>query len=216
MNHAKTTAVISSATVCINIVLNAVFIYGAFGIAPMGVRGAAMATLIARIIELTCSIAVSYRKGYIHPNMGQLFQRNKQLSQDFRKCALPLLGACLFWGIGFTSYSSFMGHLGVDAAGSQLCGCGCNGCDLLFQCRNLQCSRNHGRKRAGSRKSGKRKGLWYSFAEDFFVCGISVALLMCISAPVILHFGQIDAAGDGISERNVRSNCVLYDRTCSE
>lgn len=45
-----------------------------------------------------------------------LFRRNKQLSKDFSKCAMPLLGACLFWGIGFTSYSSFMGHLGVDAA----------------------------------------------------------------------------------------------------
>ena len=61
--HARTTAAISSATVCINIILNAVFIYGAFGLEAMGVRGAALATLIARIIELTCAIAVSYRKG---------------------------------------------------------------------------------------------------------------------------------------------------------
>lgn len=53
--HARTTAAISSATVCINIILNAVFIYGAFGLEAMGVRGAALATLIARIIELTCA-----------------------------------------------------------------------------------------------------------------------------------------------------------------
>ena len=57
--HAKTTAAVSSATVCINIVLNAVFIYGAFGIPAMGVRGAAVATLIARITELTVSILIS-------------------------------------------------------------------------------------------------------------------------------------------------------------
>ena len=114
--HAKTTAAISSATVCINIVLNAIFIYGAFGIQPMGVRGAALATLIARIIELGCSVAISYKDGYIHPQMKFLLYRNKQLSKDFTKCGMPLLGACLFWGVGFTSYSSFMGHLGVDAA----------------------------------------------------------------------------------------------------
>ena len=82
----------------------------------MNVRGAAIATLISRIIELTVSVIISYRPGYIHPYIGRLFKRNKQLAQDFRKCALPLLGACLFWGIGFTSYSSFMGHLGTDAA----------------------------------------------------------------------------------------------------
>ena len=110
--HAKTTAAVSSATVCINIVLNAVFIYGAFGIPAMGVRGAAVATLIARITELTVSIRISYRKGYIHPQMKFLFYRNRQLSGDFYKCGMPILGAALFWGIGFTSYSSFMGHLG--------------------------------------------------------------------------------------------------------
>ena len=133
--HAKTTAVISSATVCINIILNAVFIYGALGITPMGVRGAAVATLIARIIELGCSVAVSYRKGYIHPKWNRLFKRNRLLSKDFRKCVLPLLGASLFWGVGFTSYSAFMGHLGTDATAANsiaavvrdLVCCLCNG-----------------------------------------------------------------------------------------
>ena len=137
--HAKTTAAISSATVCINIVLNAVFIYGAFGIEKMGFRGAALATLIARIIELTCSVAISYREGYIHPQMKFLLHRNKQLSKDFTKCGMPLLGACLFWGVGFTSYSLFMGHLGVDAAAAN------------------------------------------SVA----------ALLMCIAAPIVLHFVKL-------------------------
>ena len=83
--HAKTTAAVSSATVCINIVLNAVFIYGAFGIPSMGVRGAALATLISRCIELAVAIIISYRKGYIHPQMKFLFYRNKQLSRDFYK-----------------------------------------------------------------------------------------------------------------------------------
>ena len=114
--HAKTTAVISSMTVCVNIILNAIFIFGGFGIALMGVRGAALATLIARIIELCCSVLISYKPNYLHPSMRDLLRRNKQLSKDFWKCGLPLLGACLFWGIGFTSYSSFMGHLGTDAA----------------------------------------------------------------------------------------------------
>lgn len=63
--HAKTTAVISSMTVCVNIILNAIFIFGGFGIAPMGVRGAALATLIARIIELCCSVLISYKPNYL-------------------------------------------------------------------------------------------------------------------------------------------------------
>ena len=71
--HAKTTAIISSFTVCVNIILNWIFIYGAFGLEAMGVKGAALATLVARILELGCSIVISYKDGYIHPDMKRLF-----------------------------------------------------------------------------------------------------------------------------------------------
>lgn len=189
--HAKTTAVISSATVCINIVLNAVFIFGGFGIKPMGVQGAAVATLIARVIELCCSIAISYRKGYVHPNMSQLFKRDKQLSHDFQKCAMPLLGASLFWGIGFTSYSSFMGHLGVDAAAAN---------SVAAVVRDMICCLSAGISSAagimvgnelgaGNLEKGKRYGI--RLFKISVACGVIAALLMCIAAPIILHFVKL-------------------------
>ncbi|MBU5482500.1 MATE family efflux transporter [Blautia sp. MSJ-19] len=189
--HARTTAAISSATVCINIILNAVFIYGAFGLEAMGVRGAALATLIARIIELTCAVAVSYRKGYIHPQMKFLFRRNKQLSKDFSKCAMPLLGACLFWGIGFTSYSSFMGHLGVDAAAAN---------SVAAVVRDVVCCLSAGisgaagimvgnELGAGNLERGKEYGIRLLKISCF--CGIVAALLMCVAAPVVLHFVKL-------------------------
>lgn len=134
-DHAKQTAIISSGAVVINIVLNAVFIYGLFGVPAMGVQGAAVATLIARVIELVWSIAESARKDYVSPELKTLFKRNRQLSKDFSKCLWPLIGAFMFWGVGFTSYTAFMGHLGADAAASNsiasvvrdLVCCMCNG-----------------------------------------------------------------------------------------
>lgn len=133
--HAVQTAVVSSGAVIINIVLNAVFIFGLFGVPAMEVQGAATATLISRVIELVEVVIFSYRKGYIHPNWSRFFRRNKLLFGDFQRCALPLLGASLFWGIGFTSYSAFMGHLGTDATAANsiaavvrdLVCCLCNG-----------------------------------------------------------------------------------------
>ena len=133
--HAGQTALVSSGAVIINIVLNAVFIFGLFGVPVMEAQGAALATLISRVIELSWVVIVSYRKGYIHPKWNRLFKRNRLLSKNFRKCVLPLLGASLFWGIGFTSYSAFMGHLGTDATAANsiaavvrdLVCCLCNG-----------------------------------------------------------------------------------------
>ena len=189
--HARTTAIISSGTVCINIILNAIFIYGGLGIKPMGVRGAATATLIARIIELICSIVISYHPNYIHPYMGRLLKRNKQLSYDFRKCAMPLLGACLFWGIGFTSYSSFMGHLGTDAAAAN---------SVAAVVRDIICCFSGGISSAagimignelgaGNLERGKTYGI--RLLKISILCGFAMTLLMCISAPVILHFVKL-------------------------
>ena len=46
--HAGRSSWISSGAVVLNILLNAVFIFGLLGVPPMGARGAALATLIAR------------------------------------------------------------------------------------------------------------------------------------------------------------------------
>ncbi|MBR2257716.1 MAG: MATE family efflux transporter [Blautia sp.] len=134
-DHAARCAWISSSAVVINIVLNAVFIFGLFGVPAMEAKGAALATLLARTIELCWSFITSFQKGYVHPRASRFFYRNRLLSKDFRKCCLPLLGASLFWGVGFTSYTAIMGHMGSDAAAANsvtavirdlLC-CVCNG-----------------------------------------------------------------------------------------
>lgn len=134
-DHAGMVARISSCAVIINIILNAVFIYGLLGVPAMGVNGAALATLTARIVEFVWCIAVTFRKDYIAPDFRRFFIPNKNLIKDFWKCGLPILGAMMFWGIGFTSYSAFMGHLGTDAAAANsvaavvrdLVCCFCNG-----------------------------------------------------------------------------------------
>ena len=133
--HAVSCAWISSAAVVINIVLNAVFIFGVPGIPAMNARGAALATTLARIIELVFCVAVSAGKSYIRPAWHRVFERRKQLAADFRRQCFPLLGGGLLWGVGFTSYTAIMGHMGMDAAAANavaavirdLICCVCNG-----------------------------------------------------------------------------------------
>ncbi|MCQ2459775.1 MAG: MATE family efflux transporter [Ruminococcus sp.] len=112
----KYTAVVSSSAVGINIILNAVFIYGLLGNTPMSVKGAALATAITRFIELTACILLSMTSGFVKPNFRKIFERTPLLFKDYRKVMMPLLGAAMIWGIGFTSYTAFMGHMGTDAA----------------------------------------------------------------------------------------------------
>ena len=134
-DHVSPVAWISSSAVIANIVLNAVFIFGLLGLPRMNARGAALATTLSRVIELGLCIAVSTREGYVRPAWDRFLKGQKQLRQDFTRQCLPLLGASLFWGVGFTSYTAIMGHMGSDAAAGNavaavvrdLVCCACNG-----------------------------------------------------------------------------------------
>ncbi|MBO7663860.1 MAG: MATE family efflux transporter [Clostridia bacterium] len=134
-DHVKPCAWISSAAVVINILLNAVFIFGLLGAPRMQGRGAALATTIARITELALCVGISAGKSYMRPVWREIYHGNRQLTVDFGRQCLPLLGGSLFWGIGFTSYTAIMGHMGVDAAAAasvaavvrDLICCVCNG-----------------------------------------------------------------------------------------
>ncbi len=115
-DHVNRATAISIGAVIANIILNAIFIFGLCGAPRMGVKGAALATLVARVMEFAAAAISSRQKGYVRPEWRRIAERYPELAQDFRKCALPLLGGAFFWGIGFTSYTAAMGHIGDDAA----------------------------------------------------------------------------------------------------
>lgn len=133
--HVKPGALISSCAVILNIILNAVFIFGLLGAPKMQARGAALATTISRIIELALCVAVSSKASYIRPAFDRFMRISKQLKADFIRQCLPLMGGSLCWGVGFTSYTAIMGHMGTDAAAANsvsavvrdLICCMCNG-----------------------------------------------------------------------------------------
>ena len=134
-DHVSPSAWISSGAVLLNIGLNAVFIFGLFGMPAMEARGAALATTAARTTELTLCVLLSGGKTYIRPAFTRFFRRRKALQADFRRQCLPLLGGYFSWGVGFTSYTAIIGHLGADAAAANsvaavvrdLICCVCNG-----------------------------------------------------------------------------------------
>ena len=115
-DHVSPSALISSGAVVLNIGLNAVFIFGYLGAPAMQARGAALATTISRTVELGLCLLLSARKTYIRPAWGRFLNVRRELRQDFRKQCLPLMGGSAFWGVGFTSYTAIIGHMGVDAA----------------------------------------------------------------------------------------------------
>ena len=112
---ASMSMLISSAAALLNIILNAVLIYGLFGAPRMEAGGAAAATAIARGVELLWVLAELTKKGRIKIRFAYIRRPDQGLRKDFWHYTLPVLGNELVWGGGFTMYSVIMGHLGTDA-----------------------------------------------------------------------------------------------------
>lgn len=104
---------INGVMVILNIALNAVFIFGLFGFPKMGIKGAALATVLATVVQFLWS--VGYVLCRIRAVKFSLRSCEKRLFGRFWQKAVPLLINNLAWGIGFSMYSVIMGHLGTDA-----------------------------------------------------------------------------------------------------
>ena len=195
--HVPRTAWISSVTVVINIILNSIFIFGLFGVPAYGAEGAAIATLIARVIEVLWCIGSSYQNSFIRLELHNLFSFERLLAKDYWRCALPLLGAYLFWGVGFTSYTAIIGQLGPDAAASNAIAAGVR--DLMCCLCNGLCTAGGilignelgaGRLEQG-RKYGDRLAI-LSYIIGFFCTFVILAII-----PVVKHYMKLTDKAQG-------------------
>lgn len=106
-------SVVASLISCVsNIFFNWIFIFGKFGIAPMGIKGAATGTLIARIIE--CIIICIYIFGFdkrISFNIKYIINKDTQLFKDYLKYSSPVVANELAWSAAISIQAAILGKL---------------------------------------------------------------------------------------------------------
>lgn len=113
--HAALSSKISSSAVIINIILNAILIFGLFGAPRLGIVGAAYATVTARLVELVWAYFAVRHAHNVAIRWFGILHTSKVLTKDFWYYTTPALGAALVWGIAFVLYSVILGHMGSDA-----------------------------------------------------------------------------------------------------
>ena len=112
--RAATATVIGSTGVVINIILNAVLIFGLLGFPALGAVGAALATTLTRVVEFIWCILETARPGRIKLKKKYLFGKCS-LEKDFWQHGTILTANNLVWGVGITMGSVILGRLGSDA-----------------------------------------------------------------------------------------------------
>ena len=104
-------------TLVVNCGINYVLIFGKLGFPELGIKGAAIGTLISRIVEFI--IMVLYCKKdkvlALWDNLKEVMKSNKVLRHDFYRLYMPNLCATVVWGISIPIQTAILGHLSGDA-----------------------------------------------------------------------------------------------------
>ena len=107
----------------VNGVLNAILIFGLFGAPKMGIKGAALATLIARIVEFIIVVGAVYLKvDVLKLRFKDMLELSKSLSETLNKVTLPIFLNESCWAFGNITYTAIYASIGTSAAASiQIC-----------------------------------------------------------------------------------------------
>ena len=105
------------AAVMTNLGLNYVLIFGNFGVPAMGVRGAAIATVISRYVELAVVSIWTHTHAEQHPFIREAYHSMripKHLLTNISQKGLPLLANEFLWVSGITFLSQCYSTCGLD------------------------------------------------------------------------------------------------------
>lgn len=110
----KFSTVLSVGTLSVNLVLNALLIFGLGPFPEMGIIGAAFATTISWGIGLVVCMIDFLRQKIIPRSITNMFRIPQILVGDFVRYSLPAFINDAMWGLAFNMNSIIMGHLGSD------------------------------------------------------------------------------------------------------
>lgn len=100
----------------VNVVLNWILIFGKLSVPAMGVKGAAVATVIARFSELAVMLSAVYGRKMIQAaGFKELFSIPKEIIVKFFKTSSAVILNEMAWAIGTTTYSWVFARISPEA-----------------------------------------------------------------------------------------------------
>lgn len=197
MERVKLPTALATLALLLNILLNGVFIFGLFGAPKLGVFGVALATLIARSIELVLCVVDAVVVRTLDYNVETLLGSHPLLTRDFIRYAVPALLNDMVWTVAFASYSIIFGHLGSDVVAANA---------ITGTIRNLCTTAAYGMAAAGTILIGKSIGENHleearrnadSLCHATLLVGILTGGLILLLRPLVfqIYGGQLTATG---------------------
>jgi Na+-driven multidrug efflux pump len=180
-------------------------IFGKFGFPALGVRGAAIATVIARVAETIILILLIYKsKDILASTIKELTDFNFDFVKKSYKVIFPVILNDICWGLASLVYAAVYGRIGTQAvAAVQIC----NTINNLFMIVGYGLSSSASIMIGNSIGEGKEKqGVDYAKKFIFIsvITSILLGILLAISSPLILNMFNVS-----MEVRN-SSQAILY------
>lgn len=97
-----------------NCLMNAVLIFGLFGAPQMGIKGAALGTVLSSVLLFVMVFSWYMRKRLIRLRIRWFFRLEKDFARTFRIVTSPLLVREVLWIAGINVVSVILGHTNAD------------------------------------------------------------------------------------------------------
>lgn len=101
-------------SLCVNVLCNATFIFGLFGLPKLGVTGVALGTVIARMVEVLICLIYSLNSSDVRFRIKYFFAKSGILFKDFMKIASPAVINDVVWSFASSAFAAILGHIGDD------------------------------------------------------------------------------------------------------
>ena len=195
---------------CINLVGNYLFINGNLGFPAMGVVGAAIATVIARIVSVFYLIYIIYKnKLPMAGNFQELFKLSWSFIAKALKISIPVFGHEIMWVTGVSMYVIIYGRIGTEATAA---------IQVVKSISNLVFTLVFGLSSGTAAIIGQEIGAGneenaYKYAVELLkislVIGTAVALFVYAICPVVLILMKVDSAIYPLARQIVFSEGIL-------
>ena len=184
--------VMSLSTICINLCLNYCFIYGNLGFPEMGIRGAAVATLVSRSVELIIIlIYVLFIDKKLHMKLRDLLSFDGTFLKDYVRVSTPVIISGLMWGIAQGAQTAVLGHISAQVLAANSIATAVSKIFIVF---GLACTNTANvitGKTVGSGRLDKIKPYAKTMQGLFLCIGAVIAILLFICKNAIVSFYNI-------------------------
>lgn len=178
--------------VLINAFLNWIFIFGNLGFSPMGVSGAALATTIARLVEMIFIFSFVYiSRNAVVIKIKELFCFNIEFIKVYFKTSWSVIVNELMWALGMTAYSIAYAQIGTSAVATMQIATTLNNMFMVFLIGLANAASIMIGNKIGADEEELANKYSTNIAVISVIVGFTIGLAVWVTAPVIINMFNI-------------------------